>query len=120
MICYLRSSADTRPSPSLFFHCMYVRKNALGLRILQEPFGTTPYQWRAAHTGRAKATYQLKRRRKALAKTNPTSEGRGLLLLDKQNLPYTGTNMSTFNNIYSPLPLTPRKVRTVGQVGGKT
>jgi hypothetical protein len=92
-----------------------VCKNALGLlanppRTIRHHTTTTT----TLHTGRAKATYQLKRRRKAHAKTNPTSEGRGLLLLDKQNLPYTGTKMSTFNNIYPPLSNAPRKAPRVG------
>jgi len=115
VILYLQSSADTRLSPSLFFHCS-VCKNALG-RIASEPPEDHPaphHTTTTLHTGRAKATYQLKRRRKAHAETNPTSEGRGLLLLDKQNLPYTGTKMSTFNNIYPPLSNAPRKAPGVG------
>lgn len=100
--------------PSLFFHHTCVQER-LGTSSLQEPSGTIPlHSTTTLHTGWAKATDQLKRRRKSARKTNPASEGRGLLLLDKQNLPYTGTKMSTFNNICPPFPLAPRKARESG------
>lgn len=59
---------------------------------------------------------------KAHTKTNPTSEGWGLLLQSKRkNQPYkTGTKMSSFNSIYHPpAPRTPRKARSKGTEGGK-
>lgn len=116
MIFYLQSSADTRLYPLFFFHCSMCARTPWDCEDCESfKSHSAPYHSTTTdHTGRAKATYQLKRRRKAHTKTNPTSEGRGLLLLDKQNLPYTGTKMSTFNNIYPPLSNAPRKASRVG------